>query len=673
MNRKFYRKPFTAGLSLLLFLLPASTIVEAWDTDSSDCDYDIPTIQITWNQNDSILTPQIYADDGSIISIVETTADDTDFALRQAPSLPSSYDLRDVDGVCYTTSVKDQGSTGMCWAYSTISACESNILMQGLSIGDDWGNGTDDIDLSESSLCWYIYTEHNRSGDFTSGDYVTLNKKGQGGGNAAIASFALASGTGLELDKYAAVSDWSNGYSEYNRYTSYYRMDSSDIIWSLATGSESVIKEWIMETGAVSACYYSSDQYYDNGTSSAYYQNVYDEDSANHAILIIGWDDDYAKENFCSKNGSQPSSDGAWLCQNSWGDDDTYEGYFWMSYEELSLCELARYQMVEQSGDTVCYQYDGGLSYGGMCVDAAANVFTAEADGELTEVMFPILSTNTDKLNFTISVYLLDDDAEDPTDGTRVLHQTRTTTYSGYKSVALNQAVTLERGDRFSIVLSLSNMTSDPNASDPYISVEVDTDGTASTTCSNLTGQSYLKTDSEWVDMEELRSKYSDYHNVALKAIVQNTSDTTNTTQLEQALALAEDAGVNSLFDAYTTAVSVLADSTAEQWEIDNAAENLLALLEKYSVISYPVYEYAAYDYTLGDVNENGEIDSRDGYLCLVEFAENSAGSIGGLLPAQVAAGDIDGDGYDSISDAYQIQCYFAETSAGNHPSCNTE
>ena len=51
----------------------------------------------------------------------------------------------------------------------------------------------------------------------------------------------------------------------------------------------------------------------------------------NHAVTLIGWDDNYSRENFNSA--SNVTSNGAWIARNSWGDDWGEAGYFYISYE----------------------------------------------------------------------------------------------------------------------------------------------------------------------------------------------------------------------------------------------------------------------------------------------------------------------------------------------------
>lgn len=90
-----------------------------------------------------------------------------------------------------------------------------------------------------------------------------------------------------------------------------------------------------------------------------------------------------------------------------------------------------------------------------------ANVFTAEEDMALKAVS---ANSNTGDSDVEISVYLLDDDAKDPDDGTFVAQKSSVLSGVGYHRISLDSPVNIRKGQRFAAVESLQE-TYDANGS----------------------------------------------------------------------------------------------------------------------------------------------------------------------------------------------------------------
>jgi len=171
-----------------------------------------------------------------------------------------------------------------------------------------------------------------------------------------------------------------------------------------------IIKKFIKENGAISACMYTDiaidedgnilSEYF-NPTTSAYYCND-NTKVTNHAITIIGWNDDYEITNF--KSGNQPSSKGAYIVLNSYGEEFGDNGYMYISYEDFAIEStlIGLDSVVNEKSYDKIYQYDElGVNYGMFNGDAnlyAANIFTRDVSNQdvdeyLNEVGVYLLST----------------------------------------------------------------------------------------------------------------------------------------------------------------------------------------------------------------------------------------------------------------------------------------
>src|SRR5699024_7088013 len=114
------------------------------------------------------------------------------------------------------------------------------------------------------------------------------------------------------------------------------------------------------------------------------------KEEPNHDVVIIGWDDDYGAEHF---PGRVPG-DGAFICQNSWGESFGEEGVFYISYYDSNIgTQSAAYTKVENTDnyDTI-YQSDlcgwvGSLGYNRERI-LAANVFEAQETQQIAAAGF---------------------------------------------------------------------------------------------------------------------------------------------------------------------------------------------------------------------------------------------------------------------------------------------
>lgn len=363
-------------------------------------------------------------------------------------SLPTTYDARTRGQV---SSIKNQNPWGTCWSFTTMGAMESSLLSQ---------KYYSNVDLSEYHLINYNYQSVVDPLSGTAGDSVkykgTITQYMDVGGAVSIAYHALANWMGAVDED---VTGYPTGKVEMLEHTTE-RAYLQDIVhlqqmYELYKGDVGAVKTEIMNYGAVAASFYYDDVYFNENTAG-YYNDVYDY--SNHAILIVGWDDNYSKDNFLSA----PSVDGAWLVKNSWGTYFGDDGYFWLSYEDTSLQD-DMYVLVAETSDNYDhnYQYDG--SYIDFNIDGtgAANVFhigMGDTKEVLEAVSFQMPSTNT---KYSIQIYTDLNNASNPTSGIAQLDKPLTgeTLYQGYYTVKLPEGIELNPGQTFSVVIEIEEGT----------------------------------------------------------------------------------------------------------------------------------------------------------------------------------------------------------------------
>ena len=366
--------------------------------------------------------------------------------------LPSSYDARAYN---YISSVKNQGSNGLCWAFAAYGIVESNLLK----------STQGERDLSELHM-GYATSDH-------SGNTQGYSRTPGGGGNRVYAASYLMRGSDLSgtvaeaNDPYITSilqdRDLSITKGKPKNYT------VQDVIFLNGESKESIlsdtIKEAIMQYGAVAASMYwdgtatadvgpGNTTYYKASTASYYYYNS--PAVTNHAVTIIGWNDNYSKSNF--NETYPPSNNGAWLVKNSWDTDWGNYGYFWISYEDttfpLSAYVIDGVTAYDASSTVYEDDYKSAGTYGYSNSDVwYTEVFSALSDSEQLDNVKVYFTTS----NITVSIY-----ATSNFDGTSTINKStpsasRYIEYPGWYTFKFSNPVTLGAiGSAFAVAVRIN-------------------------------------------------------------------------------------------------------------------------------------------------------------------------------------------------------------------------
>lgn len=356
--------------------------------------------------------------------------------------LPSSYDARENGSV---TPAKYQGVTNNCWVFSTISALESDSITKGYT-------QTENTDFSEAHLAWFACRPNTAGApDGADGDGYNYASPYKQGGNWRMATGALARRSGVATEEafpFGSIASMGN-YDEAERYN-----NSSNVILDSAqqlTDTEE-IKSWIMKHGSVSAAFYYNDAYFDTSDNTYY---CHAENTTNHQITVIGWDDSYPASDFTNNSGKTPLGNGAWICQNSWGRSWGDDGCFALSYYDVNLTEFIGFSVTSADNHYKNYTHNGDTwntsVYASVSEIAAANVFVADGNEKLTSVSTYTVLPDT---FINVKIYKnLPENYSKPSDGTLAATIEYSADNSGFHTVYPDKKIELSPGEIFSIAV----------------------------------------------------------------------------------------------------------------------------------------------------------------------------------------------------------------------------
>ena len=410
-------------------------------------------------------------------------------------TLPARYNLAE-NG--FVTDVKNQQDSGNCWAFAALASLETCVLKA--------SNKTFNFSVENMKNLIEMYSAYGWKMETNEGGYNGMPMgylaSWLGPVNATLDPFDDKGTLSPLLDSEMHI---QNIYVLPAR-TSYTDNDA--------------IKEAILKYGGLYASYYHSAGYL-NSKTNAYYDPY--TGNGNHAITVVGWDDNYSKNNFYTA----PAGDGAFIVKNSWGSSWGDNGYFYISYYDRVLFAVNKdnqaftYILNDTVRYTKNYQYDvaGMTDYliTGKKTVWYQNIYNATGNEAIAAVS-TFFNTTVD---YEISIYVND-----------VLQLTQNGRHegSGYYTIPLKEYVPVTVGDIFKIVVKLAN------PQNGYAAVPI-SEQLSTTRCYYAPGVSYFSNDGKkWTDLYDYSaSAYSHTYNsqvACLKAFtvadMQNTTVTLN-------------------------------------------------------------------------------------------------------------------------------------------------
>lgn len=342
--------------------------------------------------------------------------------IHETDKLPTAFSLEKVGRI---PEVRDQGDLGACWAFASLSALESFLLPE-------------------------------RSTSFVH-DHLLLNHSMTTDSVAGASQMALS----YMISWQGPVTDEADVYGDGVVST---ELPPSVHVQGANTFEKPTVeelKEAVFLYGGTEASLYFilADEMYSD-TASRYYSQenaayaYTGERDVNHDVVIVGWDDHYDRMNF--PNGASLTSDGAFLCLNSWGTDFGKDGLMWISYCSTQFAKTAMcFTNVESAANySRIYQTDlcGATANAGYDSDTAwfANVYTAESDEELLSAGIYTLGEDSE-----YELYIVHDFTDDKSFANKQKIGGGSIAHTGYHTVRAAEEVQLNASERFAVIVRI--------------------------------------------------------------------------------------------------------------------------------------------------------------------------------------------------------------------------
>lgn len=226
-------------------------------------------------------------------------------ASEEAVGAPAAFDLRNVNGVDYTTGVKDQGSCGSCVAFGTVATMEHVLRFTQRTASLP-------VDLSEA----HMFYCHGRDA----------------GARCATGwwpdqALAAAKAKGVTFEDYYPYTAGEQACSNLNA-------DWPNRLVTVTahgniTNNAAAMKQYISTYGSITACLAVFQDFY--SYRSGIYRHVTGAHVGGHCVTLVGYSD----------------TDRCWIGKNSWGTGWGDSGWFRIQYGQ---CNIEGYQTMGVSG-----------------------------------------------------------------------------------------------------------------------------------------------------------------------------------------------------------------------------------------------------------------------------------------------------------------------------------
>ena len=434
-----------------------------------------------------------------------------------------------------------RSSTMECWAFSMTSTLESYLAKSGQQVVPRYSER---------------FIDYSTAKTFLDGENpIAYNREVGQGGNAIVALGHFTNGTGAVLEEDMPFEDNENKinlseiqgktpqtrvteakvfpninkmYSSDTQEIKYYDDGFNEYTDSEVTEIRNSIKQHIMEYGAISAMTSANNaNYYSNPEDPMHSEAYYCGDTflgvVDHAITIIGWDDDYSVDNFNPDN--KPVNPGAYICLNSYGPESFADGLTYVSYDDVNIEKnlvgikgADEIESTEKIYQNDFYGYTAGINFESdepNTMFQVANVFTRDTNEKeyIKEIQLCITG------EYTPEVYI-NPTGDSLTDNLVKVDLKNTDLDDTYNTLEFKEPIEVS-GDKFAVVVTLKGtgkvsigMEANPK--------DIGTSGETMFDCISANkGESFINVNGNFQDLTEFQvSTYTLANsNLCLKAI----------------------------------------------------------------------------------------------------------------------------------------------------------